>query len=69
MTINRATQCYKRIYELKVNLRKTDYLALKYAEGRLTTEEYAETSAQRQAWRDEINRLESELQNIKEGDI
>lgn len=50
-----------RIEELKFNLSKTDYQAIKFAEGALTEEEYAETKAQRQAWRDEINRLEKEI--------
>ena len=50
-----------RIIELKSNLRSTDYLAIKYAEGQLTAEEYATTKAQRQAWRDEINALEAQI--------
>lgn len=48
----------QRIAELKALLSETDYLAIKYAEGWLTAEEYAPTKAQRQAWRDEINTLE-----------
>lgn len=47
-----------RIAELKQYLFNTDYKAIKYAEGLLTAEEYAEIKAQRQAWRDEINKLE-----------
>ena len=47
-----------RIAELKQCLFNTDYKAIKYAEGLMTDEEYAETKAQRQAWRDEINKLE-----------
>lgn len=47
-----------RISELKQNLAQTDYLAIKYAEGQLSAEEYAGTKAQRQAWRDEINVLQ-----------
>lgn len=50
-----------RIIELKSNLRSTDYLAIKYAEGQLTADEYATTKAQRQAWRDEINALEAQI--------
>lgn len=49
------------ISELKQFLAESDYKAIKYAEGLLTDEQYAETKAMRQAWRDEINRLESEL--------
>ena len=46
------------IFELKKNLRDTDYIACKIAEGAATTEEYAEQIAERQAWRDQINLLE-----------
>lgn len=52
----------KEISELKRNLSDTDYKAIKYSEGLLTDKEYAEVKAQRQAWRDEINRLEEKLQ-------
>lgn len=48
----------KEISALKANLAGTDYKAIKYAEGWITEEEYAETKAQRQAWRDRINALE-----------
>ena len=50
------------ISELKKKLFDTDYKAIKYSEGLLTDKEYAEVKAQRQAWRDEINRLEEKLQ-------
>lgn len=46
------------IKELKTKLSATDYQAIKYAEGLLTAEEYAEIKVQRQAWRDRINELE-----------
>jgi len=49
-----------RISELKKNLFDTDYIAAKIAEGSASKEEYAEKIAQRQAWRTEINDLESE---------
>lgn len=48
----------EEISALKANLSGTDYKAIKYAEGWITAEEYAETKAQRQAWRDRINELE-----------
>lgn len=51
-------QKQERIAELKKQLADTDYQAIKFAEGQLTTEEYAEMKAQRQGWRDEINELE-----------
>ena len=52
-----------RIIELKQKLEDTDYKAIKYAEGELSREEYAETKAQRRAWREEINKLEEELKD------
>ncbi len=53
----------RRIEELKTLLYNTDYKAIKFSEGSLTEEEYAPIRAQRQAWRDEINRLEQQSQN------
>lgn len=50
-----------RIQELKSLLSKTDYKAIKYAEGLISEEEYAPIKTQRQAYRDEINKLEVEL--------
>lgn len=47
-----------RIIELKENLAKSDYKAIKFAEGQLSTEEYEPIKLQRQAWRAEINLLE-----------
>ena len=49
----------QEIAELKAKLEATDYQAIKYAEGLLSDEEYAEMKAQRQAWRDRINELEA----------
>ena len=49
----------REIAELKANLSATDYKAIKYAEGVLTDEEYAETKTQRQEWRNRINELEA----------
>lgn len=51
----------REISELKRKLSDTDYKAIKYAEGFLTEEEYKETKAQRQIWRDRINELESKI--------
>ena len=48
-----------RISELKSKLAKTDYKAIKYAEGLISADEYAPIKAQRQEWRDEINKLEN----------
>lgn len=49
---------YARIQQLKGMLYQTDYKALKYADGALSEEEYAPVRAERQAWRDEINKIE-----------
>jgi hypothetical protein len=49
-----------KIEELKHRLEETDYKAIKYAEGLISEEEYADTKALRQSWRDEINELEKE---------
>ena len=49
------------ILHLKERLKATDYKAIKYAEGWLSAEEFAPIKAERQAIREEINRLEQEL--------
>jgi len=51
----------KRINELKGLLSSTDYKAIKFAEGELTEEEYAETRTLRRSYRAEINELEKLL--------
>lgn len=52
----------EEILQLKRNLASTDYKLMKYMEGYITDEEYAEVKDQRFAWRTRINRLESEIQ-------
>lgn len=52
-----------RISELKSQLSTTDYKALKFMEGWLTEDEYAPIKAERQAIRDEINKLEEEIKS------
>lgn len=51
-----------KIKQLKQMLADTDYKAIKYAEGYISAEDYAETKAQRQAWRNQINELEQLLE-------
>ena len=46
-------------------LTSTDYIAAKIAEGKATTEEYAEKIAQRQHWRDDINAAQDEIKRLK----
>jgi hypothetical protein len=50
------------IEKLKQKLSETDYRAIKYAEGQYTEEDYAPYKAQRQEWRDEINKLEKSIE-------
>ena len=56
-----AATINKEISELKKKLFDTDYKAIKYSEGWLTDEEYAEVKAQREEWRKRINELEETL--------
>ena len=51
----------KEINQLKYELAKTDYMAIKFAEGWISSKEYAEIKALRQSYRDRINELESTL--------
>ena len=53
------------IRELKLLLSQTDYKALKHADGVITNEEYEETRQLRITYREEINRLEAELEEIE----
>lgn len=50
-----------RIAELKWLLSDSDYKALKFAEGYISAEDYAETKLARQSWRNEINDLENQI--------
>ena len=63
---NKIYELNSRIVEIKAELIKTDYLAIKYAEGELTGTEYATTQAKRRAWRAEINALETEIAALGE---
>ena len=49
----------RKITVLRSKLEQTDYKSIKYIEGKLSEEEFAASNIQRQAWRDEINRLEN----------
>ena len=54
-----------QIDQLKEKLQETDYRLYKFIEGYYTVEEYKPYKIQRQAWRDEINRLEQILEALK----
>lgn len=53
-----AATIREKVDALKRQLAETDYITAKIAEGAATREEYADVITQRQAWRDEINKLE-----------
>lgn len=55
-----------QIIKLKEKLRESDYKALKYIEGELTAEEYAETKERRREWRKSINDLETQIEREQE---
>ena len=52
-------QAKAQINDLRDLLAKTDYKAIKYAEGFISEEEYGEIKKERQAWRERINELEA----------
>lgn len=54
-----------KIEVLKKHLSDTDYQAIKYAEGQITEENYKPIREQRQAWRDEINKIQNELEGLE----
>lgn len=56
---------YRQIRVLKLLLRQTDYKAIKYGEGLINEVEYEQIKAERQAWRDEINALETQIEILK----
>ncbi|WP_417571504.1 hypothetical protein [Parasutterella excrementihominis] len=58
---SQAVLAQREIFVLKAQLRETDYVVIKIAEGAATTEEYSEVIAQRETWRARINELEVQL--------
>lgn len=63
--VDKETKIGNRISELKSLLARTDYQAIKCAEGEMAVDEYEPIKAQRREWRAEINALESELEKLK----
>jgi hypothetical protein len=53
------------ILDREGKLTSTDYIAAKIAEGKATKEQYAEKIAERQAWRDDINAANGEIERLK----
>lgn len=56
-----ADKNFIEIQKLKAQLAKTDYKALKYAEGWYSEEEYAPVKAEREALREQIRQLSDEV--------
>lgn len=54
----------REIAMLKERLAATDYLAIKYAEGELSEDEYAVSKENRRAWRARINALEEKIREV-----
>lgn len=66
MSVNEViNECYRKINVLRANLHNSDYMAIKYAEGELSSSEYAETKAKRKQWRTEINMYEEQIKALK----
>ena len=57
---------YSEKLTLQSNLKDTDYIAAKIAEGKATQEEYADKIAERQTWRDDINAAQDEIKRLEE---
>lgn len=51
-----------QIAVLKSRLARTDYKAIKHSEGLISEEDYAPVKVQRQALRDQINALETQME-------
>lgn len=56
---------WNKIHECETNLKRTDYIAAKLAEGKATKAEYKDQIAERQEWRDEINEAQAEIQRLE----
>ena len=49
----------------EAQLKATDYIAAKIAEGKATKTEYKESIEQRQQWRDQINAAQEEIARLE----
>jgi hypothetical protein len=66
MSINEVIyEYYQQINVLRAKLHNSDYNAIKFAEGELTTEEFTPVREQRRAWRAEINELEDKINALR----
>lgn len=58
--VRRVTEIVAEMRSIKRSLNATDYLAIKFFEGELSTHEYEEAKQRRKAWRARYNELEAE---------
>lgn len=56
---------YLIVNNAEEQLKATDYIAAKIAEGKATKTEYKEKIEQRQQWRDQINAAQEEIARLK----
>lgn len=61
----KSAEIQSEINGLKQLLAATDYKALKHADGVISDEEYEPVRMERQKLRDEINRMEQKLEELK----
>lgn len=61
----RVDEINGEILALQQLLAASDYKALKYSEGFITEDDYAETKTLRQSFRDKINELQEELATLE----
>lgn len=61
----RKFEIQERLQAILIELRETDYKAIKFAEGHYTQEEYQPILEERQALREEYNSLEVELEELE----
>lgn len=58
-------QQYLIVNNAEAELRATDYIAAKIAEGKATKTEYKEKIEQRQQWRNQINAAQEEIARLE----
>jgi hypothetical protein len=67
ISMQKENQLTAQLCEYQKNLNDTDYLVIKLSEGELPESSYIETGIKekRRWWRDEVNRLRTELECLK----
>ena len=62
---DKVNEIESKIALLKLKLHNEDYKTTKYVQGRLSKTEFDKVCVQCDAWREEINALEKELETLK----